>query len=84
MSQEKIRWGVLSTALIGTEKVIPAMQQSEHCEVVAIASRSQDKARQTAERLGIPISHGSYEALLTDANVDGNRLDFLPSKVSSL
>jgi predicted dehydrogenase len=34
----KIRWGVLSTANIGIEKVIPAMQQSELCEIVAIAS----------------------------------------------
>ena len=26
---KKIRWGVISSAKIGTEKVIPAMQQSE-------------------------------------------------------
>ena len=31
----KIRWGVLSTAKIGTEKVIPAMQQTEFCDIVA-------------------------------------------------
>ena len=64
MSQEKIRWGILSTALIGTQKVIPAMQQGEFCEVVAIASRSDDKAKQAAEKLDIPTSYGSYEALL--------------------
>ena len=27
---KKIRWGVLSTANIGLEKVIPAMQQGEY------------------------------------------------------
>lgn len=70
MSQEKIRWGILSTALIGTQKVIPAMQQGEFCEVVAIASRSDDKAKKAADQLGIPTSHGSYEALLADPNVD--------------
>ena len=70
MSQEKIRWGILSTALIGTQKVIPAMQQGEFCEVVAIASRSDDKAKQAAEKLDIPTSYGSYEALLADSNVD--------------
>ena len=37
---KKIRFGVLSTARIGVQKVIPAMQKGEHTEVVAIASRS--------------------------------------------
>jgi len=32
---EKIRWGVLSTAKIGLEKVIPAMQKGESCEMTA-------------------------------------------------
>ena len=32
---EKISWGVLSTAKIGLEKVIPAMQKGEFCEMVA-------------------------------------------------
>lgn len=36
---KKIRWGVLSTARIGTETVIPAMQLGEYCTVTAIASR---------------------------------------------
>lgn len=66
----KVRWGVLSTALIGTEKVIPAMQRGQYCEVVAIASRSLEKAQATAESLGIPKAHGSYEALLADSEVD--------------
>ena len=32
---DKIRWGVLSTARIGTEKVIPAVQAARLCEVTA-------------------------------------------------
>jgi predicted dehydrogenase len=66
----KLRWGILSTAKIGTEKVIPAMQRGERCEVVAIASRDAQKARAAADRLGIPTAHGSYEALLADPQVD--------------
>ena len=42
---KKINWGILSTAKIGIEKVIPAMQQSKHCEIVAIASRTQESAQ---------------------------------------
>jgi len=67
---KKIRFGVLSTARIGVQKVIPAMQKGEHTEVVAIASRSPEKARDAARRLGIPRWHGSYEALLADPDVD--------------
>jgi len=37
---KKVVWGVLSTAKIGWEKVIPAMLKSEHCELRGIASRN--------------------------------------------
>ena len=66
----KVRWGVLSTALIGTAKVIPAMQQGEYCEITTIASRSLDKAQAVARQLGIPKAYGSYEELLADPEVD--------------
>ena len=66
----KIRWGILSTARIGVEKVIPALQRGAKTEVVAIASRSLAKARAAATRLGIGTAHGSYEDLLADPNVD--------------
>ncbi len=67
---KKIRWGILSTAKIGTEKVIPAMQECRFGEVVAISSRSEDAAKAAAKRLGIPQAYGSYEALLEDDEVD--------------
>lgn len=66
----KIRWGILSTAKIGVDKVIPAMQQGQFCEVTAIASRNADNAKTTAAKLGIPTAYGSYEELLADPNID--------------
>jgi len=66
----KLRWGVLSTASIGRTKVIPAMQNGEYTDVVAIASRDFAKAQQTASALGIPTAYGSYEELIADPNVD--------------
>ncbi len=65
-----IRWGIISTANIGTQKVIPAMQQSEHCEIVAIASRNLETAQGAAQRLGIPTAYGSYDELLQDPSID--------------
>ena len=69
-AQRKVKWGVLSTASIGVEKVIPALRRSELCDVVAIASRDAAKARAAAEKLGIPRAYGSYEELLGDAEVE--------------
>jgi len=67
---KKIRWGVLSTAKIGTKKVIPAMQLGEYCKFTAIASRQLEKAQVAARRLGIEKAYGSYEELLADCDVD--------------
>lgn len=67
---EQVRWGILSTAAIGTEKVIPAIQEGSNCEVVAIASRDHAKGTRVADRLGIPGAYGSYEELLADPEVD--------------
>ena len=67
---KKVVWGVLSTAKIGWEKVIPAMQKGEHCEIRAIASRNLEKGRALADKLGIPKAYGSYEALLADPEIE--------------
>jgi predicted dehydrogenase len=67
---KKVRWGVLSTADIAIEKVLPAMQQGEYCEIAAIASRRLEKAQAAAKRLGIPKAYGSYEELLSDPTID--------------
>ena len=67
---DKVRWGILSTAKIGREKVIPAIQKGELCDVVAIASRDMDAAQKVAALLGIPTAYGTYEALLSDPQID--------------
>ena len=66
----KVRWGVLSTARIGWEKVIPAMQQGEMCSIDAIASRNVDSAKSWAAKLGIARAYGSYEDLLADPQIE--------------
>ncbi|MBM6384756.1 MAG: Gfo/Idh/MocA family oxidoreductase [Paenibacillus sp.] len=69
-SDRKLRWGILGSASIAKGSVIPGLQQSELNEVAAIASRDEEKAKQTAEQLGIPQAYGSYEALLEDDSID--------------
>jgi predicted dehydrogenase len=65
-----LRWGILSTANIGVQKVIPGIKKADRCEVLAIASRDADHAKAAAERLGIPKAYGSYEDLLADDDID--------------
>ena len=65
-----VKWGVLSTAKIGREKVIPGIQKALNCSVVAIASRNLEQAENTAKLLNIGKAYGSYEELLNDPTID--------------
>lgn len=65
------RWGVLSTAKIARQQLLPAMQDATNGVVSAIASRDLSRARDLADRFGAPHAFGSYEALLQSDVVDG-------------
>jgi predicted dehydrogenase len=70
---DRIRWGILGTATIAREAVIPGMRTppyDRHARLTAIASRRLTKAEVTAEELGIESAFGSYEELLADASID--------------
>lgn len=67
---KKLRWGVLSTAKIGREKVIPALQKSTHNQALAICSRDTQSARRVADELHIERAYGTYEELLADPDID--------------
>ncbi|MBF9195368.1 Gfo/Idh/MocA family protein [Microvirga terrestris] len=67
---QPVRWGILSTAKIGWTKVVPGMMKSPLCQVVAVASRNEEAASAMAAELGIERAYGSYEALLTDSDIE--------------
>ncbi len=60
----------MGVAKIARDKVIPAINASADGPVVAIASRSLEKAKQAATQFGIARVHGTYEDLLADPEVD--------------
>jgi xylose dehydrogenase (NAD/NADP) len=64
-----VRWGILSTAQINDE-IIPAFDGLELASLEAVASRDAGRARTYADSRGIPRSHGSYEALISDPDID--------------
>ena len=66
---KRIRWGILGTGDIN-RKLLRGARQSAEVEVVAIASRDEDRAATFAREHGIPHSFGSYEAMFDDPGVD--------------
>ena len=70
MGIKKVKWGVLGTARIGVNKVIPAMQLGQWSEIAAIASRDGKKAESVARKLRIPKAYWSYEELLADPDIE--------------
>lgn len=70
MKQEKIRIGVLSTASIGQRFIIPSvLSLPENFELIGIASRSLETARETAEKFNCK-SFGSYNEILYKKYID--------------
>lgn len=65
-----IRFGILSTAKIARTHAIAAIQQAPGCSLVAISSRSLQRAEDVANEYGIPKAYGSDEELLNDPEVD--------------
>ena len=64
-----MRYGILSTSSIAP-RFIAAVRQANAGEIVALSSRSLEKAREKAALWQIPTAYGSHEELLNDPNVD--------------
>lgn len=65
----KIRWGILGPGNIARQ-FAKGVTQSNTGTLVAVASRSKQKADEFAGLFQIPNSYDNYEALLADKNVD--------------
>ena len=65
----KLRWGILGTARIN-RALVPPLGASGRNELLAVASRSLERAEAEARQWGIPRTFGSYEALLADPAID--------------
>jgi predicted dehydrogenase len=64
-----VRWGIVSTANIN-RKVIPGAHASPKVELLAVASRTQERADEYAREWEIPRAYGSYEELLADPEIE--------------
>lgn len=64
-----LKWGLISTARIN-RAIIDPLRKSARNELLAVASRSRDKAQAYASEWDIPQSYGSYQAMLDDPGID--------------
>jgi|SRR5579884_99011 len=64
-----VRWGILSTARIN-RLFLAGARQAPEVEVLAVASRDGERAREFAAQHGIERAYDSYEALLADPDVE--------------
>ena len=66
---KKVRYGILATGWIA-EMFAGAFRAVPEAELVAVGSRSLEKAREFAGRWGIERAYGSYEELAADPEID--------------
>lgn len=65
----ELRYGILSTSSIAP-RFIAAVRESGKGKIVALSSRTLEKARAKAAEWHIPTAYGSHAALLQDENVN--------------
>lgn len=66
---DRIRWGILGTGGIAAT-FARDLQQIDDAELVAVGSRTDEAAQRFAGRFDVARAHGSYKALVEDAEVD--------------
>jgi predicted dehydrogenase/aryl-alcohol dehydrogenase-like predicted oxidoreductase len=65
---QKLAWGIIGTGNIA-KAFARGVAHSKTGKLVAVGSRTQDKADKFGEEFAVPARHGSYEALLADKDV---------------
>lgn len=68
MSEGKVRWGILATG--GIARLMTKDLLAHGHRITAAGSRSAQNAQTFAKEFGIDRAHGSYDALVSDPEVD--------------
>ncbi|HEY2327142.1 MAG TPA: Gfo/Idh/MocA family oxidoreductase [Gaiellaceae bacterium] len=78
---DTVKWGIISTADIN-RKIIPGAHASDKVDLIAVASRTQDRAESYAREWEIERAYGSYDELLADPDVEAVYIS-LPNNMHS-
>ena len=69
-----IKWGILSTAKIAAEQIIPAILESKNSIIYGIASRDLKKAKKLVKQFDIKEAFSSYKDILNNKEINPCRL----------
>ena len=70
MADKTISWGMIGTGNVTEKKSAPSFNKIENSRLVAVANRNPDKAKDYAQRHGIPVSHEDPLQVIHDPRVD--------------
>src|SRR5439155_17638442 len=63
-------WGILGAGFISTRAIIPALQQVPSARLLALASRSAERAQSIATQFDIQQTYTDYQSLLDDPDIN--------------
>ena len=67
---KEVRWGIIGVGDVTEKKSGPGFQKAERSELVAVMRRSANKAKDYAERHGVPKWYDDADELIHDSKVD--------------
>lgn len=67
---KKIKIGVLGVSNHLLKRIVLPLKHTQYCELVAIASRDNNKSQKFAKEFNIPKSYNSYDDLLKDKDIE--------------
>jgi predicted dehydrogenase len=69
LTHDRVRWGISSTGGIA-QSFAKALARVDDAQLLAVGSRSLDRAKAFADEYGVDRAHGSFTELLADDDVD--------------
>lgn len=66
----KVKWGILGGGIIANDFIAPAIQHSKNAELVAVYSRSREKAEIFAKRHQIPYYYDNKEGFFRNETIE--------------
>ncbi|KAF9214036.1 hypothetical protein BGZ59_004428 [Podila verticillata] len=67
---DALRIGILGAANIAPNALIYPAKSMRTINVVSVAARNHDRAKEFAKKHGIPSTHATYDALISDPSID--------------
>jgi predicted dehydrogenase len=65
----RVRWGIIGCGQIAHDRVMPALEMAENCELAALFDPDRERLERAQAKAPVAAAYGRMEDLLTDPNV---------------